>query len=349
MATEQVSDCSYQKFLNSIVHLPKWIKNRFCSGLKTARRPPVDTFDAPGLISRDEMIREARRTLKMNVDTDYNFGVCGAQGVGKSYFINSIRCLPPADKFTSETSSAPTDCFECTMEAQRYRFPLSFRIPNIAIWDLPGYGTPAFPSGGYFENSNITLYAFDFLILICRSTLNEFDLQLLKECHQWKVPVAVLINQVDGAIEGEKQKEEAKKKASLTEAEYGKIVHDTVCRIKEKVMGQIRNADISRTENQQITVWAVSALFQLKFIESRPIKDVAETNDSFRELRLSQEAADARTCRSDLVTSNTTFNKDDILAETLEDEMAKALDHCMKQAAKRRYGVTNSAYTPSRE
>jgi Fe2+ transport system protein B len=223
------------------------------------------------------------------------------------------------------------------MKARRYRFPLDFKIPRIAIWDLPGYGTKTFPFNGYFENSNILLYAFDYLILICDSTLKEFDLNLLRESSQWEIPVIVLINKADNAIEGAKQKEEAKKKAVLTVGEYRRVIYDTIERIRGKVVKQIEEAQIHTTTTGPTTVWTISSLFHYKFIESRGNLYAAENDHLAVNCKVSRETAEIRVSISNADDSDTAFDKEDVLADILEGEMAEALDHIMDQAKRRRF------------
>ncbi len=71
------------RFLTSSAHLPKWVATRFCKIRRCAQRVPMHNVEAPTSISKDEMILQARRTLDMDIERDYNFGVCGAIGAGK--------------------------------------------------------------------------------------------------------------------------------------------------------------------------------------------------------------------------------------------------------------------------
>ncbi len=81
MAEEGSSN--FDRFVTSSVHLPKWVADRFCKVRKLAQRVPTNNVEAPISISKDEMILQARRTLDMDIEQDYNFGVCGPQGAGE--------------------------------------------------------------------------------------------------------------------------------------------------------------------------------------------------------------------------------------------------------------------------
>ncbi len=80
--TEEESS-NFERFVTSSVHLPKWVAHRFCKARRAAQRVPTNNVEAPISISKDEMILQARRTLDMDIEQDYNFGVCGSQGAGE--------------------------------------------------------------------------------------------------------------------------------------------------------------------------------------------------------------------------------------------------------------------------
>lgn len=167
--------------------------------------------------------------------------------------INTIRMLPPISDAKGEYESAPIDCIECTQQARRYRFPPNFFFPFVALWDLPGFDSEAFPTDTYFQNPHIMLYAFDCLILVVGARLKNSDLKLLEEAKQWNMPVLLVVNQCDRSIEGEKRKQIARGRRPLTEEEYREIMDNTVQRIKTRIQEQINRP-------AEIDIYCVSAL-----------------------------------------------------------------------------------------
>ena len=144
--------------------------------------------------------------------------------------------LPPTSDNLGEYGSAPTDSDECTLKAGCYRFPLDFthKIPHVALWDLPGFDSEAFRSDTYFEHPEITLYAFDCLILVISERLKHSDRKLLEEAKEWNMPVILAVNQFDKSIEGEKHKQENDKQCRLTETEYEELIDYKVCQKKKR-------------------------------------------------------------------------------------------------------------------
>merc|ERR1719313_738761 len=82
-----------------------------------------------------------------NIEGTYNVGVVGNAGVGKSLLINKIRHLKPDDK-----DWAPVGVNETTMVPTPHCFP---EAPQARLWDLPGGGTPKFPSETYIQDMGL--------------------------------------------------------------------------------------------------------------------------------------------------------------------------------------------------
>ena len=118
-------------------------------------------------------------TLKNKVDEDINMwkkvpvniAITGNSGVGKSSFINTFRGLKPGQE-----GAAPVGIDETTMEPTKYIHPDN---ENIALWDLPGIGTPKFPKERYLEQVHFQNY--DYFLIITATRFTENDLWLAKE------------------------------------------------------------------------------------------------------------------------------------------------------------------------
>ena len=94
-----------------------------------------------------------------------NIAVIGASGVGKSSFINAIRCLTGDDK-----GAAKIGAIETTMEICDYPHPDN---SMLLFWDLPGVGTDRYPRETYLTDIMVDRYDFFLLMIATRFTEND--------------------------------------------------------------------------------------------------------------------------------------------------------------------------------
>lgn len=87
---------------------------------------------------------------------DYNFGITGQSGVGKSTLINAICGYDDDDP-----KAAKVNIVECTENVRRYPHP---QLKHLVLYDLPGAGTASHPLHTYFCDKR--LYVFDCLLLV---------------------------------------------------------------------------------------------------------------------------------------------------------------------------------------
>ncbi|CEI91359.1 hypothetical protein RMCBS344292_05654 [Rhizopus microsporus] len=85
---------------------------------------------------------------------------------------------------------------ETTMEPKAYRHPL---LPALALWDMPGIGTPRHPHKDYFEN--YCLGAFDALLVVFDDRFMATDVDLARKAARYNVPVFFIKNKADLSIE----------------------------------------------------------------------------------------------------------------------------------------------------
>jgi len=105
------------------------------------------------------------------VGVDINVAVVGISGVGKSSFINAIRCLTADDE-----GAAAVGVIETTTEITSYTHPDNTRIK---FWDLPGVGTDKFPQAEYLRLISVDRY--DFFVVMSASRFFETDSWLVNE------------------------------------------------------------------------------------------------------------------------------------------------------------------------
>lgn len=84
---------------------------------------------------------------------------------------------------------------ETTMEPKAYRHPL---LPALALWDMPGIGTPRHPHKDYFEN--YCLGAFDALLVVFDDRFMATDVDLARKAARYNVPVFFIKNKADLVI-----------------------------------------------------------------------------------------------------------------------------------------------------
>uniref|UniRef100_A0A3P8RDF9 IRG-type G domain-containing protein n=1 Tax=Astatotilapia calliptera TaxID=8154 RepID=A0A3P8RDF9_ASTCA len=134
-----------------------------------------------------------------------NIAITGASGAGKSTFINALRGLSDDDE-----RAAPTGVTETTVEVKEYSHP---NYPNVRFWDLPGVGTPNFPSDTYLER--VGFEKFDFFIIISASRFTENDMNLAKEIQKMKKKFYFVRARIDNDKNAEKRKKDCSEEKTL--------------------------------------------------------------------------------------------------------------------------------------
>ena len=119
-----------------------------------------------------------------------NIAVTGQSGGGKSTFLNAFRGIDNTDE-----RAAPTGEVETTMKPKAYPHPT---YPNVALWDLPGIGTPRYPADQYMKLVGIE--KFDFFILVSDIRFNENDAKLAKEIKKMGKKFYFVRSKIDNSL-----------------------------------------------------------------------------------------------------------------------------------------------------
>lgn len=122
-----------------------------------------------------------------NVTGTLNIGVVGNAGVGKSLLINKIRRVRPHGN-----GWAPVGVNETTLEAKPYAFPGQ---PGVRLWDLPGAGTAAVPSGTYVRDMGLRY--FDKVLICTAGRFTSMEVQLRAELERHDVPYCMVRTKAD--------------------------------------------------------------------------------------------------------------------------------------------------------
>ncbi|KAG1470325.1 hypothetical protein G6F56_002751 [Rhizopus delemar] len=123
----------------------------------------------------------------LKLDFSYsNLAVVGSSGTGKSSLVNALL------GYKQDPRGAVVGEVETTIEPKAYRHP---SLPTLALWDMPGIGTPRHPSKNYFEN--YCLGAFDALLIVFDDRFMATDVDLARKAIQYNVPVFFIRNKAD--------------------------------------------------------------------------------------------------------------------------------------------------------
>ncbi|CAF0900578.1 unnamed protein product [Adineta steineri] len=214
-------------------------------------KPPPFPIQAPDAMTQEIVIRQARERLGMDVVKQYNFGVGGQSGSGKSTFINSIRNLADVkacpELVYRENEAAPVGrgAREVTSEIRRYLWPNN-EFPFIAIWDLPGGGTTRHPSATYFDDN--ILYAFDSILLLTTSRFTEVDFRIMEKACEYRTPIILVLTKVDQEI--------IKEHEDYPEKSLQQAIDDVVSELKDAVQQKLRDDNPKLVD---IPIYAISA------------------------------------------------------------------------------------------
>ena len=149
--------------------------------------------DIKKAIENKDFLSAASITQKYLENTNniqLNIAVTGQSGVGKSTFINAFRGIDNTDE-----RAAPTGEVETTMKPKAYPHPT---YPNVALWDLPGIGTPRYPADQYMKL--VEFEKFDFFILVSDIRFNENDAKLAKEIKKMGKKFYFVRSKIDNSL-----------------------------------------------------------------------------------------------------------------------------------------------------
>eukprot|EP00927_Polykrikos_kofoidii_P034686 TRINITY_DN29378_c0_g1_i1.p1 TRINITY_DN29378_c0_g1~~TRINITY_DN29378_c0_g1_i1.p1 ORF type:complete len:474 (-),score=91.13 TRINITY_DN29378_c0_g1_i1:441-1811(-) len=116
-----------------------------------------------------------------------NIGVVGNTGVGKSLLINRLRRIRPHAE-----GWAPVGVNETTMAPTMYAFK---GTQSVRLWDLPGAGTEAFPSGTYIQSMGLRY--FDKVVIVSAGRFTSTEVALRTELEKHEVPFCMVRTKID--------------------------------------------------------------------------------------------------------------------------------------------------------
>ncbi|XP_043542675.1 interferon-inducible GTPase 5-like [Chiloscyllium plagiosum] len=144
----------------------------------------------------DSVILEIQSELKRFQDTVVHIAVTGESGTGKSSFINALRGVSDTDM-----EAAGIGEMETTMEPTKYKYPNRVRV---AIWDLPGIGTPNFQAATYLERVEFDRY--DLFLIVSTTRFKENDMFLAKAIQERGKKFYFIRNKIDQDLKSKERR-----------------------------------------------------------------------------------------------------------------------------------------------
>lgn len=122
-----------------------------------------------------------------------HIGVVGHCGIGKSTFVNTFRGLKKKDPGAAKVDHGS----ECTREPTPYEQQLGGGR-RMVLWDLPGCGTPNFPTETYLRDVGIRYFNY-MILLTAERPFMEGEVKLMNEMTEHNVPFAMVRGRIDSA------------------------------------------------------------------------------------------------------------------------------------------------------
>lgn len=145
-------------------------------------------MNAPTLSHRVDRAEQALQNCVEQIEKQgFTVALVGEAGSGKSSLINRI---------TGEYV-APIGATETTMDATTYAVPNS----ALRLVDLPGYGTQTWPTARFIDDVHLAKY--NAVLLIYSARVKSDDILLFQALKDKNIPVVVVRNSIDIALEGE--------------------------------------------------------------------------------------------------------------------------------------------------
>lgn len=155
---------------------------RLESGLQPIKWPTADEF------------HRGRELVQYN-PSNVHFAIVGKSGSGKSSLINAFLNLRKG-----EPGAAATGVTETTATIGRYQDPGQQAPRPWTVWyDVPGAGTQNVSAWQYFINQG--LFVFDVILIAIGDRFEETDVQLLRDCHRFKIPALIVRSKADMHID----------------------------------------------------------------------------------------------------------------------------------------------------
>lgn len=189
-----------------------------------------------------------------------HFAIVGKSGSGKSSLINGF-----IDRSSNEPGAAATGVTETTSTIGRYPDPGTQEPRPWTVWyDVPGAGTQNVSAWQYFINQG--LFVFDIIFITIGDRFEETDVQLLRDCHRFKIPALIVRSKADMHIDN-LVKEKGGWGQHLYQKTYKQCRKTFITASRQMVRDELQKAGL---EDQE--VYLVSS-YTLRAVYNRALED----------------------------------------------------------------------------
>ena len=175
-----------------------------------------------------EFFLAAQNCLKTDKN-QFNIGIVGERGTGKSTLINVILGEKVAKVGQTET----------TMNITPYQIQISGNN-KLKVWDTPGWGTQSFP----YEEYSKALIFFDYVVIVVGMKIDERDIELYQKLTKEGIPVAFVRSKSDIDVNNEAWDNYGNAYTELETSRQQEVANKTYNKVKENFSYEISKANI---------------------------------------------------------------------------------------------------------
>jgi GTPase SAR1 family protein len=184
-------------------------------------------------LKKIQSIKEKAKARGIDTINNYNIGIIGQAGTGKSALLNAIVKGKTQEQVQTKSevkcinTEAKSGITETTLVPQAYDYP---DMPIVKVWDIPGAGTRLIPMEQYFEE--MSLFCFDYLIVVVGPRIMQWDSDFVKKALRYNVSAVFVRSKSDQEL--------ASTSESLFEDQYMQLDEDKQKTVRETVKNNIK-------------------------------------------------------------------------------------------------------------
>lgn len=184
-----------------------------------------------------EELQRARHLIQYN-EAHLHFAIVGRSGTGKSSLINAFL-----DRKSGDPGAAATGVTETTSMVTRYPDPGEQPPRPWTMWyDVPGAGTQNIPAWQYFINQG--LFVFDLILIAIGDRFEETDIQLLRDCHRFKIPSFIVRSKADMHIDNMMKEENPDRGLMINLESYWRCRERFIRQSQQMIRTELANAEL---------------------------------------------------------------------------------------------------------
>lgn len=183
-----------------------------------------------------------------------HFAIVGKSGSGKSSLINGFL-----DRSSNQSGAAATGVTETTSTIGRYPDPGKQAPRPWTVWyDVPGAGTQNVSAWQYFINQG--LFVFDIIFITIGDRFEETDIQLLRDCHRFKIPALIVRSKADMHIDN-LVKEKGGWGQHIDQQTYEQCRKTFITASRQMVRNELQKAGLDEQEVYLVSSYTLRAVY----------------------------------------------------------------------------------------